>query len=257
MKPFDLQEYIKNPNQILVLEHYKDPVEYWRIKAATVVMDKKLAVRTPETGYCTDEIEVADGDAIRDEDHNLVGYIRFAEPGDCLQISIDELSKMVAEMKVGDVIDFNCNEDGNCWGINKTHILGADVLVVGSYGGGSTHLHDLTIDGVQNDILEFLKGCLEDDADGFVYWEIPRPKVEAQHKAIVLYSTDAWHTHYSRELVGVFSDENKLSDYLLEMKNNHQLTDEDFNTLVNHSQTQGNEINYLVETEIVNPHYGK
>lgn len=86
MKPFDLQEYIKNPNQILVLEHYKDPIKYWRIKSATVVMDKKLAVSIPETGYCTDEIEVADGDVIRDKDHNLVGYIRVAEPGDMLPI---------------------------------------------------------------------------------------------------------------------------------------------------------------------------
>lgn len=72
---------------------------------------------------------------------------------------------------------------------------------------------------------------------------------------IMLYSTDAWHTHTSRKLVGVFSDQDKYSNYLSEMKKDHQLTDEDFNALVNQSQTQGNEINYLVEIKQINSQY--
>lgn len=173
MKPFKLEDYIKDPNQILVLEHYKEPIEYWLIKAATVVMGRKLAISTPETGYSTDEIEIADGDAIRDEDRNLVGYIKVAEPGDLIPVSIEELSKMVTEMKAGDTINFNREEDSDCWGITKTHLLGADVLVIGSYGGGSTCLHDLTIDRTQNDIIEFLTHTLDDKETGIIFWEVP------------------------------------------------------------------------------------
>lgn len=256
MKNFNLEEYIKNPNQILVLEHYKEPFEYWPVKAATVVMGKRLAISTPETGYVTDEIEIADGDVIRDEDHNLVGYIRVAEPGDVLLISINTLSQMVANMKVGDTIDFNCREDSDCWGIHKIHILGADVLVIGSYGGGSTCLHDLTIDCTQNDVHEFLTHTLDDKPSGDVYWEIPKPKDKAPQEIILLYSADAWRSHSSMRLEGVFSGRDTLNSYLNQMKCCDELTDYDLQMLSEQNQTQGRDTNYLIETETINPSYG-
>lgn len=71
----------------------------------------------------------------------------------------------------------------------------------------------------------------------------------------LLYSTDAWHSHSSRELVGVFSSPDKLNGYLSKMKKNKRLTDEDLKMLAEHNQTQGNNTNYLIEIEKVNPQY--
>lgn len=74
-------------------------------------------------------------------------------------------------------------------------------------------------------------------------------------EVILLYSTDAWHSHSSRELVGVFSCPYKLKSYFLKMKKANRLTDEDLKMLAEHNQTQGNHTNYLIETEKVNPQY--
>nr|DAE55300.1 MAG TPA: hypothetical protein [Caudoviricetes sp.] len=72
---------------------------------------------------------------------------------------------------------------------------------------------------------------------------------------ILLYSTDAWHSHSSRELIGAFSDQDKLDKYLSEMEQADELTDEDMMMLANHGQTQGRNTNYLIETEKINPEY--
>ena len=72
---------------------------------------------------------------------------------------------------------------------------------------------------------------------------------------IMLYSTDAWHTHNSRELVGVFSNQDELNKYLSKMKRAGKVSDEDMAMLINYNQTQGRDINYLVETEKINPKY--
>lgn len=73
---------------------------------------------------------------------------------------------------------------------------------------------------------------------------------------IMLYSTDAWHTHSSRELVGVFSSQDELNKYLSKMERADKLTSEDMATLISHNQTQGRDTNYLVETAKINPKYG-
>lgn len=74
-------------------------------------------------------------------------------------------------------------------------------------------------------------------------------------KVIMLYSTDAWHTHTSRQLIGVFSDQGELNRYLSEMEQANEMTDEDMAMLVSQNQTQGRDTNYLVETEEINPIY--
>lgn len=72
---------------------------------------------------------------------------------------------------------------------------------------------------------------------------------------ILLYSTDAWHSNSSRELIGAFSDQDKLDKYLSKMEQANKLTEEDMIMLANHGQTQGRNTNYLIETEILNPEY--
>lgn len=78
---------------------------------------------------------------------------------------------------------------------------------------------------------------------------------EEFQKVIILYSTDAWHTHISRELVGVFSNQDELNKYLSKMEQAKELTDYDMSMLVSQNQTQGRDTNYLVETEKINPKY--
>lgn len=75
------------------------------------------------------------------------------------------------------------------------------------------------------------------------------------NNVILLYSTDAWHSHSSRELIGAFSDQEKLDKYLSKMERANKLTDEDMIMLANHGQTQGRDTNYLIETEKLNPEY--
>lgn len=72
---------------------------------------------------------------------------------------------------------------------------------------------------------------------------------------ILLYSTDAWHSNSSQELIGAFSDQDKLDKYLSKMEQANKLTDEDMMMLANHGQTQGRDTNYLIETEKLNPEY--
>lgn len=73
----------------------------------------------------------------------------------------------------------------------------------------------------------------------------------------ILYSTDAWHSRSSRELLGVFSDLETLDEYIYKMRRKAKLSDEDLAGLNRENQTQGRDTNYLVITEILNPQYGK
>lgn len=71
----------------------------------------------------------------------------------------------------------------------------------------------------------------------------------------LLYSTDAWHSQSSRELLGAFSGQDELDKYLSDMERANRLTDEYMVMLARHGQTQGRDTNYLIETEKLNPEY--
>lgn len=184
MKPFTLEEYKKNPNQILVLEHY-DPQtpEYWIVGEAEVVMGGQLVIKVPETGFDTKSHMMfgENMDEVRDWDDNLVGFIRLAEPGEHIKISIAELSRMVANMQVGQTIDFDCDEESDSWGITKAHHLDADVFICGSYGGGEHCLLDTTIDGGSTGITDFLTDALRDHTTDSVYVEVPAHFYQPRH----------------------------------------------------------------------------
>jgi hypothetical protein len=78
---------------------------------------------------------------------------------------------------------------------------------------------------------------------------------QIMNEVLLLYSTDAWHSHSSRELLGAFSRQDELDKYLSDMAQANRLTDEDMVRLVRHRQTQGRDTNYLIETEKLNPKY--
>lgn len=78
---------------------------------------------------------------------------------------------------------------------------------------------------------------------------------EEEEEIYLLFSADAWHSTSSKELVGVFSDRDKLDSYLCEMERQGELTDEDIAILNRIEQTQGRDINYSFTTEKINPKY--
>lgn len=176
MKPFTLEEYKKNSNQILVLEHY-DPQtpEYWIVGEAEIVMGGQLAIKVPETGFDTKSHMMFGEhmDEVRDWDDNLVGFIRLAEPGEHIKISIAELSRMVANMQVGQTIDFDCDEDSDHWGVQKLRLFDGEVIAIGSYGGGITTMLDRQFYQGHDELLSFIKDSLSDHTPDFVYVEAP------------------------------------------------------------------------------------
>lgn len=80
---------------------------------------------------------------------------------------------------------------------------------------------------------------------------------EESQKVIILYSTDAWHSHSSEEMLGIFSDRGKLNEYLQKLSKDVGLTDYDMELLQSINQTQGREANYRISTEKINPKYEK
>lgn len=75
--------------------------------------------------------------------------------------------------------------------------------------------------------------------------------------AWLLYSSDAWHTHSSKALIGVFTDSDRFSDYIGDMRSSGKISGENAEYLLLHNQTQGLEENYIVEEEELNPLYSK
>ena len=81
-------------------------------------------------------------------------------------------------------------------------------------------------------------------------------KIENVH-ALLLYSCDAWHTHSSKELLGVFTDNDRFNDYIGDMKSSGKLSGEDAEDLLSQNQTQGLDENYIIDEEELNPLYSK
>lgn len=71
----------------------------------------------------------------------------------------------------------------------------------------------------------------------------------------LFYRTDEHHSFASYELIGVFTNKKAFRKYLRKMKKSGILTHEDMDMLENQNQTQGNDNNYVIETEESNPDF--
>ena len=71
-------------------------------------------------------------------------------------------------------------------------------------------------------------------------------------KVLLLSSCDAWHSYSSFRTTGIFSDMKKLIAYL---KKKDKLSTQDINQLSTIRQTQGKQVNYIVEELKVNPKF--
>lgn len=72
---------------------------------------------------------------------------------------------------------------------------------------------------------------------------------------LILYETDAWHTHASKSIIGVFSGADELNAYLQKMVRKRRISQDDYEELLSQNQTQGRQDNYMIEEEDVNPKY--
>ena len=177
MKNYTLQEYKKNRNVRLVLQHYQqhDP-EHWIVKKAEIVMDELLIFEVPETCYDTPEYLMFDSymEEVRDFEENIVGILRIAEPGENIKISINELSRLIVDMQVGEVIYFSSTENSGSWGITKVKLIDGNCIIMDCREGGDRDhkFYDLTHDIDVTEIASFLEFALKSRATEFIYWEV-------------------------------------------------------------------------------------
>lgn len=71
--------------------------------------------------------------------------------------------------------------------------------------------------------------------------------IDMARSVTIAFSCDAWHSHASKEIVGVFSTKK------IALKNLKKFLDrEDLYDLEQHNQTQGRETNYILESYTIN-----
>jgi hypothetical protein len=75
------------------------------------------------------------------------------------------------------------------------------------------------------------------------------------NEAKILFSCNAWHNPSSKDLMGIFTDDNALKQYLDDMKMNGLLDNDDMKMIQLYRQTQGKTLNYRIEEQEVNPKY--
>lgn len=176
MRNFTLQEYKKNRNVTLVLEHSHCPdMGHWIVRKAEVALNELLVFQVPETGYDTPRYLMFDDsmEEVRDFDENIVGILRIADPGERIAISLDELSRLVFDMRIGEIIDFGCFESSIRWGVTKVRLIDNCYIVIGCHGSGNHQFYDLTHESNTTDITSFLKLALKDYASGIIFYEVP------------------------------------------------------------------------------------
>ena len=72
---------------------------------------------------------------------------------------------------------------------------------------------------------------------------------------LMLCECDTWLSKDSKRIIGVFSDMFRLEEYLRNMLRGGIIEEADIVQLRQHNQTQGREVNYLIETKELNPEY--
>ena len=177
MRNFTLEEYKKNRNVTLVLEHSHCPdMGHWIVSKAEVVLNELLVFQVPETGYDTPKYFMFDDsmEEVRDFDENIVGILCIADPGERITISLDELSRLVADMRIGEIINFGCFESSIRWGVTKVRLIDSSCIVIGCHGSGNHQFYDLTHGSGTTDIASFLSLNLKDHTTGFIFYEIPK-----------------------------------------------------------------------------------
>lgn len=175
MRKFNIEELKKAPQRALLVQHYRpeSPI-LWLVPKHGVIVDDRIVIRIPKTGYVTDDVVLVDsGGEIRDCDGNMVGTLCFAESSDNVCVSIEELGKMVEQLPINGAIDFTCDEDSDHWGIQKLRLFDGEIIAIGSYGGGITTMLDRQFSSEPDELYSFIKDALQDHTPDCVYMKAP------------------------------------------------------------------------------------
>lgn len=170
MKPFNFNDYVNNPGAKLVIEHYDhNKPMIWPVLEVQIVMNERLAIRVPQTGYeIVNPVLVDDSGEIRDVDGNLVGTLVFGKT----KITMDEFAALVSTLKNGEQFDFTCDEvKGTNWGVAKINMFDSEMIIMATYGGGDSYLLDVSGNQENSELRRFINDVLLDDFVNFIYVE--------------------------------------------------------------------------------------
>lgn len=79
------------------------------------------------------------------------------------EITLKELAKRAFEMPMKAQLNFSLEEEEDYRFILKTIINDGKVVIIGSFGGGSTYLQDIEIDGGIEEFEHLVNMALSDD----------------------------------------------------------------------------------------------
>ena len=75
------------------------------------------------------------------------------------------------------------------------------------------------------------------------------------NEVLLLHTCDAWHTHDSMRLVGVFTCRSALDRYLHRMAIAGEIAEKVRREVLKHHQTQGYDTNLFLQIQPLNPTY--
>ena len=161
MRAFDIDKLKERPDSKLILRHYrKDLPKIWAIEQAQTVIGNLLLIKTPQTGYDTEEYVLVDhAGEVRDKNGNPVGNIEFATE----KTSLEGLAGRLFNLPIDESIDFSFDEEDECWfGASKIKLFDSTLVIIAAYGGGESHLYDVSDALDEYGLFEHIQQVLHD-----------------------------------------------------------------------------------------------
>jgi hypothetical protein len=111
-----------------------------------------------------------DGFEVRDRDGNLVGTIEFAAEA----VSLEDFAGRLFRLQENETLDFSCSdtEDEYQFGATKIRRFDSVLIILASYGGKNSHIHDITGDRDSNELCESLQYYLQDYMEDSIYIDL-------------------------------------------------------------------------------------
>lgn len=163
---FNIEEYKKNPERKLILRHYRQEQSMvWPVEEIQIAIGDIIVIKTPDTGYSTNKYQALDGDELRDEGHNLVGTLEFANE----RLTMPEFIERLVALPLDCTIDFSTEDDKEHFGVTKLERFNTALLLFSMYGGGYSHVYDIKGDVDNKDLQEFTEEYLRDYFSEFIY----------------------------------------------------------------------------------------
>lgn len=167
---FDIEQYKKNPKRKLIIRnHRQDKPQVWPVEEIQIGLGNIIIIKTPDTGYATDEYQALDGDVLKDKNNNPVGTLYFANEKLTMLQFIENLESLPVDYS----FDFFCSEnvDAVRFGVTKLKRFDTELLLFAKYGGGNgcVGCYDVGEKIDAKDMENYLACYLEDQIEEFFY----------------------------------------------------------------------------------------